>query len=75
MEMGELAVNKKMQKELRRETKDMMILIWIPVMSLRDTSKEQIYFLIWWKRQNCLVNSFSEMPYSSETEILGSPIY
>ena len=46
MEMGELAVNKKMQKELRREIKDMMILIWIPVMSLRDTSKEQIYFLI-----------------------------
>lgn len=46
MEMGELVVNKKMQKELRREIKDMMILIWIPVMSLRDTSKEQIYFLI-----------------------------
>lgn len=40
-------MNKKMQKELRRrETKDMMILIWIPVMSLRDTSKEQISFLI-----------------------------
>lgn len=46
MEMGELVVNKKMQKELRREIKDMMILIWIPVMSLRDTSKEQISFLI-----------------------------
>lgn len=65
-----------MQKELRRrETKDMMILIWIPVMSLRDTSKEQISLLIWEKRQDCLVNSFSETPSSSETETLGSPIY
>ena len=30
----------------KRETKDMMIMTWIPVMSLRDTSKEQISFLI-----------------------------